>query len=63
MSDALTIIYYIFNKFLILLFDTFEIATNVTIGWVMVAIVIIAIMISNILSVAKASQSHKVDND
>lgn len=58
MQDALTIIYYIFNKFITLLFDNFTMFNNVSIGWVIVVIVIISIMISNILSVAKSSQTH-----
>lgn len=61
MTDALSIIYYIFNKFIDLIFDKFEIFPNVTIGWIMVAILIIAIMISNILSVAKAAQTHYIE--
>lgn len=63
MSDALNIIRYIFNKFIVLLFDNFTIFTNVSIGWVMVVIVIIAIMISNILSVARSSQSHRFERN
>ena len=62
MSDALSIIRYIFGKFLTLLFDNFTIFTNVSIGWVMVAIIIIAIMISNILSVAQKSQSAALND-
>lgn len=58
MTDALNIIYYIFNKFITLLFDDFTMFNNVSIGWVLVVIVIISIMISNILSVAKSSQTH-----
>lgn len=58
MTDALNIIYYIFNKFIKLLFDDFTMFNNVSIGWVLVVIVIISIMISNILSVAKSSQTH-----
>lgn len=63
MTDALSIIYYIFNKFLILLFDTFEMFPNVTIGWVIVAIIIISIMASNILSMAKAHSSEHITGE
>lgn len=61
MQDGLNIIYYIFNKFITLIFDNFEIVPNVTIGWIIVSIIIISIMITNILSVAKSSQSHVID--
>lgn len=63
MSDGITIIRYIFNKFITLLFDNFIIVTNVSIGWVMVSILIIAIMISNILSVARNSVSTSINKD
>ena len=61
MINALDLIRYIFGKFISLLFDDFTLFTNVSIGWIMVAIVIIAIMISNILSVARSGQTHKID--
>lgn len=61
MTDALSIIYYVFNKFIDLLFNKFEIFPNVSIGWIMVSIIIISIMITNILSVAKAGQTHIIE--
>lgn len=63
MTNALTIINYIFSKFIDLFFDKLTIANNVTIGWVMIVIIIFGIMIYNILSVAKSSQSHFIERD
>lgn len=63
MTDALSIIYYIFNKFIDLIFNRLEIFTDVTLGWVTISVLIISIMISNILSVARASQSHQIERD
>lgn len=63
MNDALSLINYVFTKFLDLLFNRLEISSNVTIGWVLVVIVIFGIMITNILSVARASQSHIIERN
>lgn len=63
MNDGINLIYYIFNKFIVTLFDTFTIATNVSIGWVIVVIIIMSIMLSNILSVARSSQSHQIERN
>lgn len=63
MSDGISLIYYIFNSYIATLFDTFTIATNVSIGWVIVVIVIMSIMLSNILSVARSSQSHQIERE
>lgn len=63
MGDALNLIYYCFSKFLVLFFDTFELFSNVTIGWVLVSIFILGIMISNILSVAKNSISTSITKE
>lgn len=63
MNDGISLIYYIFNKFIISLFDTFTIAPNVSIGWIIVVIIIMSIMLSNILSVAKSSQSHQIERN
>lgn len=59
MNDALTIIKYLFTKFINLFFNDFSIFSNVSLGWVMVSIFIISIMISNILSLARSSISFK----
>lgn len=58
MGDALNLIYYCFSKFLVLFFDTFELFSNVTIGWILVSIFILGIMISNILSAARNSSVY-----
>lgn len=61
MTDGINLIRYIFGKFVTLLFDSFTIIPNVSIGWIMVSIIIISIMANNILSVARSSQTHYLD--
>lgn len=59
MAQALTYIYAIYTAFIGLVFDTFEIATNVTVGWVIVAIIVFGLMINNILNLPKSAPSVK----
>lgn len=53
MSQALTYLYEIYTSFLDLVFNRFELFTNVTIGWIIVSIVIFGLMINNILNLPK----------
>lgn len=55
MAEALTILYQIYNSFLDLVFNRFELFTGVTIGWVLVSIVVFGLMISNILNLPRLS--------
>lgn len=57
MTDALTIIYYIFDKFIDLIFNGLQISNNVTIGWVLVVITIFAILIKNIINLPRSMSS------
>lgn len=54
MTNALNFIRYIFNKFIVLIFDDFTIINNVSLGWIFVVIILFSIMISNIISVARS---------
>lgn len=59
MTDALTIIYYIFDKFIDLIFNGLQIANNVSIGWVLVVITIFAILIKNVINLPKSMTSFE----
>lgn len=53
MSQALEYLYSIYSGFLNMVFNDFELFPNVTIGWVVVAVVIIGIMINSILNIPR----------
>lgn len=53
MNEALTYIYQIYNKFLDLIFNQFEMFSGVTIGWVIIAIMVFGMMINSILNIPK----------
>lgn len=51
MSQAINVIFYIFNKVLDLLFNQVEIIEGVYLGWVLITIIVFGILISSILNV------------
>lgn len=53
MSEALTYLYQIYSAFITLVFDTFELFANVTIGWVLVVIMLFGLMIGSILNLPR----------
>lgn len=53
MNQALTYLYYIYDKFVNLIFNQLEIATNVSIGWILVAVIIFGMLIRNILNLPR----------
>ena len=54
MNQALTYLYYIFDKFVSFVFNDMEIATNVTFGWVAVSVILFSLMIRSILNVPRS---------
>lgn len=50
MSQALTYLYQIYSAFLDIVFNEFEISTNVTIGWIAMSIMVMSMMIASILN-------------
>lgn len=58
MQDGLDIIHYMFNKFVDLLWGM-QLIDGVRIYWLFVVFFIIFILIQNLLSIGKASQSYK----
>lgn len=57
MTTALTYIYYMFDSFISCIFNDLEIAENVTIGWVLVAVIIFSLLIRNILNLPRGMGS------
>lgn len=56
MSEALGYLYEIYQSFLDLVFNRFELFPNVTIGWVGVVIVVMSMLIVSILNIPKLSK-------
>lgn len=59
MSDALTYLYQIFQIFLDLIFNQFELFPNVTIGWIGVVIIVMSMIIVSILNIPRLSKGVK----
>lgn len=59
MNQAMTYLYQIYSAFLDLVFNQFEITTNVTIGWIAIVIVVMTMLIVSILNVPKLAQRRK----
>lgn len=57
MNQALTYLYYIYDKFINLVFNQLEIAQNVSVGWIIVAVIIFAMLIRNILNLPRSMGS------
>lgn len=58
MSEALAYLYYIFDKFINLIFNQLEISSNVTIGWIGISIIIFAMMIKTILNIPRGLRAE-----
>lgn len=56
MTNALEIIYYIFDKAVDFVFNKMAIVPNVYVGWVCVFVLIMAILIGSLLAVPRASE-------
>ena len=59
MSQALTYLYQIYSAFLDLVFNQFELFTNVTIGWIGIVIMVMSMIIISILNIPKMSKGVK----
>lgn len=53
MSEALTYLYYIFDKFVDFVFNGMEIATNVSVGWIAISVVLFSLLIRSILNIPR----------
>ena len=57
MNQALTYIYYIFNKCLSFVFTDMLIDNNVSVGWIYISIIVFGILIGSILNIP-----HRIGN-
>lgn len=57
MSTALDYIYYIYDKFINLIFNTLELFPNVTIGWIAITIFVFNILFKNVLALPNKANS------
>lgn len=51
MQNAINLFWYMFNKFLVLIFDDFEILPNITIGWIIISAFVLTVIIGSILNI------------
>lgn len=51
MTQALQIFWYIFQKFNSLIFDQFQIANNVTVGWIIVSAIVMLMIVKTLLNI------------
>lgn len=57
MSEALAYLYYIYDKFVDLIFNRLEISNNVSIGWIIVSVIIFSILIRSVLNLPRGMSS------
>lgn len=57
MSEALTYMYYTFDKFVDFVFNSMIIVPGVTFGWVVISIVLFSLLIRNILNLPRSMGS------
>lgn len=57
MNQALTYVYYIFNKCLTFVFNDMLIANNVSVGWIYISIIVFGILLGSILNIP-----HRIGN-
>lgn len=59
MQEGLTYLYQIYESFLDLIFNRFELFEGVTIGWIIIAVMVFGIMITSILNLPKTTPGVK----
>lgn len=53
MSQAINVVFYIFNKFINLLFNEIQIVDGVYLGWVIIVVIIFGIIFNSLLNIPK----------
>lgn len=53
MEQALEYLYQIYQGFITMVFDDFAIASNVTIGWIAISVMVFGILINSILNIPR----------
>lgn len=54
MTSALNLIYSIFDRFVDFVFNSMEILSGVTVGWITVAVILFSMMIKSILNLPRS---------
>lgn len=62
MTEALNFIYYIYDKFVDLVFNRLEFFNNVTVGWVAVGCFIFGILIKSLLALPRSAPTYTSDS-
>lgn len=57
MNEALAYLYYIYDKFVDLIFNRLEISNSVSIGWIIVSVIIFSILIRSVLNLPRGMSS------
>lgn len=53
MSQAINVVFYIFNKFINLLFNEIQILEGVYLGWVIIVVILFGIIFNSLLNIPK----------
>lgn len=53
MSQAINVVFYIFNKFINLLFNEIQIIEGVYLGWVILVVILFGIIFNSLLNIPK----------
>lgn len=53
MSEAINLVFYIFNKFINLLFNEIQILEGVYLGWIIIVVIIFGIIFNSLLNIPK----------
>lgn len=61
MSEALNFLYAIYDKFVNLVFNQFELFPNVTIGWIAITVFVFNILFRNVLALPNKSNSIRLE--
>lgn len=60
MSEALELLYSIYNAFIDWIFNRATIFEGVTIGWVAIVVFVFSILINSIINIARSGTSYRV---
>lgn len=63
MSDAINVVFYIFNKFINLLFNEIQIINGVYLGWIIIVVIIFGIIFNSLLNIPRFGIIKKGDKD
>lgn len=61
-NNALTYLFYLYDKFIVFVFDTCDFGGGLTIGWIIMSVFVFNIIITNLLAVPRASEGLSVYN-